>query len=83
VRPVLFWSIGIFVLKTLIKHVISLIGWPGILMNLKLVALILVPHSLASLVMLLLCVKFAIALIMPVILIRNIFLMKVLLDLAT
>jgi len=71
---------GISVLKMLMKHMIFLIGWLGILMNLKLVALILVPHPFASLIMPLLYAKFAIVLITPVILVPII--MKALLDLA-
>ena len=52
----------------------------GILMNLKLVVLILVPHPLASLIMLLLSVKFIIVLIMKVIIVLVIFVMIVLLN---
>jgi len=70
------------VLKMLMKHVIFLIGWLGILTNLKLAILILVSHPLASLIMPLLCAKFDIVLITPVILVPFTFLMKALLDLA-
>ena len=56
--------------------------WLKILMNLRLVMLIHTSDPLASLIMLLLCVKFVIVLIMEVILIHVIFLMRVLLDLA-
>jgi len=69
------------VLKVLMKHVISLIGWLRIRMNLKLVALILTFHPLASLLVPLLCVLFAIVLIMTAILVLIIFLMKALPDL--
>ena len=57
-RPVLFYSNGIFVLKFLTKHAIFLIGWLGIRMNLKLIALFPICHPLASLLMPLLCVIF-------------------------
>jgi len=69
VRPVLFWSIKIFVLKMLMKDEIFLIGWLRILMNLRLVVLIHTSHPLASLIVLLLSVKFIIVLIMKVILV--------------
>jgi len=69
------------VLKVLTKHVIFLIGWLGIRMNLKLVALFPTCHPLASLLMPLLCVIFAIILIMTAVLVPIIFLMKAVLDL--
>ena len=81
-RPVLFWSIGISMLEMLMKLENYLSGWLGILMNLKLAVLILVPHPLASLIIPLRCVKFVIVLITPVILVPFIFLMKALLDIA-
>jgi len=68
-------------LRMLMKHAIFMIGWLGILMNSRLVVLILTSHSLASLLMPILCVKFAIVLIMTALLVPIIFLMKVLLDL--
>ena len=68
-------------LKMLMKYMIFLVGWLEILMNLKLVVLILMPHPLASLIMLLLYVKFVIVLIMKVILVPVLFLIRVLLDL--
>ena len=67
-------------LKVLMKHVIFLIGWLGAHMNLRLV-LILTSHPLASLLMPLLCVIFAIILIMTAVLVPIIFLMKAMLDL--
>jgi len=69
------------VLKLLVKHVIFLIGWLGIRMNLKLVVLIFTSHPLASPLVYLLCVKFIIILIITAIVILIIFLMKALLDL--
>ena len=75
-RPVLSYSIGIFVLKPLMRHVILLIDWLRIHMNLKLVVLI-----LTSLLMPLLCVKFVIVLIMTALLVPIIFLMASLLGL--
>jgi len=54
-RPVLFFSIGIFMLEMLKKYGIFLIGWLRILMNLRLVVLIPTTHSLASLFALPLC----------------------------
>jgi len=69
------------VLKVLMKHVIFLIGWLGIHMNLRLVTLILTSHPLASLLMPLLCVKFDIILIMTTLPVPIIFLVKGLLDL--
>jgi len=80
-RPVLSYSIGIFVLKPLMRHVIFLIGWLGIHINLRLVVLILTSHPLTSLIMPLLCVKFAFILIMTTLLVAIIFLMMVLLGL--
>jgi len=75
------YSSGIFVLKVSMKHVPFLIGWLGKHMNLRPVALILTCHPIASLLMPLLRVKFAIALIMTALLLPIIFLMKVLPDL--
>jgi len=80
-RPTFFWSSGIFVLKVLMKHVISLIGWLRIRMNLKLVALMFTSHLLASLLVPLLCVLFGTVLIMTILLVLIIFLMIALLDL--
>jgi len=80
VKLVLFWSIGIFALKTLMKHEICSIGWLRILMNLRVVVLILSPHPPVSPIMLFLCMKFAIVPAMTVILILVIFLLMVLLD---
>jgi len=74
-------SSGIFVLKTSLRHVIFLIGWLGVHMNLRLVVLILTSHALVSQIMPLLCVNFFIVLIMTTILIPIIFLMMALLDL--
>ena len=68
-------------LKVLMKHVISLIGWLEIRLNLKLVALIHTSHPLASLLVPLLCVLFVIVLIMTAVLVPIIFLMKAVLDL--
>jgi len=48
VRPMLFFSIGIFMLEILMKRGIFLIDWLRILMNLRLVVLIPTTHSLAS-----------------------------------
>jgi len=62
------------VLKMLMKHVISLIGWLRILMNVKLVVSILTSHLLASLIIPLLCVRFVIVLATIVILVLVIFL---------
>jgi len=62
--------------KLLMKHVLFLIGWLGIRMNLKLVVLILTSHPLASLLMHLPCVKFVIVLIMTAVLVLIIFLVK-------
>jgi len=64
------------------KHVPFFIGWLGIHMNLRLVALIVTCHPLASLLMPLLHVIFAIVLIMTVVFVTIIFLMKGMLDLA-
>jgi len=64
------------VLKLLMKHVISLIGWLGIRMNLKLVVMNLTFYPLASPLMHLSCVKFVIVLIMTAVLVPIIFLMK-------
>jgi len=69
------------VLELLMKHVIFLIGWLGVRMNLKLVVLIFTSHRVASPLMCLLCVKLVIVLIMPVVLVLIIFLMMALLDL--
>ena len=79
-RLVLFLSIEIFMLEMLKKHRIFFIGLLRILMNLILVVLIAITHSLASLIMPLLCVKLVIVLTMTVHLVSIIFLMKVLLD---
>jgi len=65
----------------LMKLGIFLIDWLRILMNTRLVALIHASHPLVSLIMLLLCAKFAIVLTMTVILVPIIFLMRALLDL--
>jgi len=81
VKPILFFSIGISMLKISMKHGIFLIAWLGIRLNLKLVALILTSHPLASLLVPLLCVLFATVLITTAILVPIIFLMKILLDL--
>ena len=80
-RPVLFLSIRTFMLETLIKPTIFLIGWLGVHMNLKLVILIPTCHSLASLIWLLLGVKLATVLIMIVYLVPIIFSMRVFHDL--
>ena len=64
VRPMLFVSIGIFMLEMLMKHGIFLIGWLRILMNLRLVMLIPTTHSVASPIWPLLGVKLATVLIM-------------------
>jgi len=69
------------VLKVLRKHVIFLIGWLGIHMNLRLIALICTSHLLASRLMPLLCVKFVIVLIAIALLVLIIFLMIALLEL--
>jgi len=61
---------------------IFLIGWLGILMNMRLVVLVHTSDPLASLIMFLLCAKFAIVLIILVILVLIIFFMKAFLDLA-
>jgi len=81
VRPVLFWSIEIFVLEMLTKLGNCLNGWLGILMNLRLVILILLPHPLRSFIVHLLRVRSAIVLTMTVILVPTIFLLMVLLGL--
>jgi len=80
-RPVLFLNIGTFVLETLMKHMIFLIGWLGIHKNLELVVLIPTTHSFASLIWPLFGVKLATVLIMIAHLVPIIFLMRVLLDL--
>ena len=80
-RSMLLYSTGTFVLRMLMKHAIFLIGWLGIRMNLKLVAISPTCHPLASLTMPLLCVIFANVLIMTAVLDPIIFLMKVVLDL--
>ena len=77
----LFESIGIFVLEMFMKYKICFIGWLGIFINLRLVVLIPKSRPLASLIMPLLFAKFAIVLIMTVILISVIFLLMVLIDL--
>jgi len=82
VRPVLFLSIGIFMLEMLMKHEIFLIGLLKILMILILVVLIPTTHSFASLIWPLFGVKVATVLIMIAHLIPIIFLMRVLLALA-
>ena len=61
-------------LKLLMKHVLFLIIWLGIRMNLKLVVLILTSYLLASPLMYLLCVKFVNVLIMIAVLVLIIFL---------
>jgi len=81
VRPVLFLSIGIFMLEILMKHGIFLIGWLRILINLRLVMLIPTTHSLASPIWPLFGVKLATVLIMITRLVPIIFLMRVFLDL--
>ena len=81
-RFVLLWTIGISVLEMLMKSRNCLSGWLGILMHMRLVALIHTSHPLAFLIILLLCVQFAIILIMIVILVPIIFLVKALRDLA-
>ena len=81
-RSVLFVSMGIFMLEMSKKHGIFFIGWVKILMNLILVVLILTTHSLASLIMPLLCVKLAIVLTITVHLVPIIFLKRVLPNLA-
>ena len=80
-RPMLIWSIGIFVRMMLMKLGICLSGCLGILMNLRLVVLILASPPRASLTMLLLCESIVIVLIMTVILVLIMFLLIVLLDL--
>ena len=79
-RPVLFWSIEISVLKMLMKLGNYLSGWLGILMNLRLVNLLPPPHPHAFLIIHLLHVRSAIVLTMTVFLIPIIFLMMVLLE---
>jgi len=69
-----------FFLKMLTKRVIFLIGWLGILMNLKLVVPILTSHPLASLIIPHLRVRFVVVLPTIVILVLVIFMMIVLLN---
>jgi len=78
VRPMLFWSIGIFVLEMLTKLGNCLNDWLGILMNLRLVILILPPHPPVSLILRLLRMRSVIVLTMTVILVPIIFLLMVL-----
>jgi len=80
VRPVFFLSIEIFMLEISKKHGIFLIGWLGILMNLRLVNLLPPPHPPAFLIIHLLHVRSAIVLTMTVFLVPIIFLLMVLLE---
>ena len=68
-----FFSIGIFVLETLMKPGNCLSSQFRILMNLRLVVLILTPHPPVFLIMVLLRVRFAIVLAMIVILFLSYF----------
>ena len=56
-KPVLFLSIGIFILEMLMKHGIFLIGWLRIAMNLRLVVLIPTTHPLPNFLLSLLLVS--------------------------
>ena len=79
-RPMLFWSIEIFMVEMLMKLGNYLSGWLRILMNLRLVNLLHPPQPPAFLILHLLHVRSAIVLTMTVFLVPIIFLPMVSLE---